>query len=694
MRRTLLLLSLALLGLASSAYAGTGYGSLNNFDAVNDTGVPCHGFEIEIEGVHSKDITYTYNWNHYGPPRIFEDNSDPLHPRCFIRYESGKNPDGSWKAYTAVPAGPIAATDGHQFTNPGVNFGGEHFGVGYYGAPSTVKYSWLIDDGAGNLVFGSAVNIGTPVFTYYPPVINVAPAQVQAVIEAPEPPEVPILEFGEASWVKVITTQTHNSNKVELDDLVADDPDDDNDVNWRNGEPDEVEVEWQLLQTEFNQPDGGANGEQVGVPEDLENGDEVITRRYEFFKYVGPLDDESGEAKASNVGEDDLHGEGIKLINGEEVDLGTVIVVGDYIGAQMAAFDAVDELGLIGGLQDGEVNQPYVERTLVVGGTAPVITTLTGALPDGMDFEVVEGLLSGTPLESGEFLFTLHSTDAAGADVSKDYSLFIAEAPITESYIATLAVPVEGGSTSGDGTYENGLQATVEALAEPGFEFVNWTEGGIEVSASASYTFSVAVDRTLSANFIALHAIATSAAPAEGGTTAGDGDYPEGAEVIVEAAAEAGYEFLNWTEGSLEVSTDAIYSFTATGSRSLQANFLLIPVPVYRNVGDLVTLSETGRSSTLNRVTRKLTSVSTVTIANHSASSIVAPLNLLVTGLAAGITMPEASGAIPGGYTYDLQSKLGLASLAPGQSASIQIKFVYPTTARLSYALQAWGTAE
>ena len=44
--------------------ASTAYGTLNNFDVVNDTDRECHGFEIEIEDVRSTDITYTYDWNH------------------------------------------------------------------------------------------------------------------------------------------------------------------------------------------------------------------------------------------------------------------------------------------------------------------------------------------------------------------------------------------------------------------------------------------------------------------------------------------------------------------------------------------------------------------------------------------------------------------------------------------------------
>ena len=35
--------------LASQGRASIAYGSINNFDTVNDTGTVCHGFEIEID---------------------------------------------------------------------------------------------------------------------------------------------------------------------------------------------------------------------------------------------------------------------------------------------------------------------------------------------------------------------------------------------------------------------------------------------------------------------------------------------------------------------------------------------------------------------------------------------------------------------------------------------------------------------
>jgi hypothetical protein len=112
-----------------SASASQAYGSINNFDVVNDTGVPCHGFEIELDDITSAQITYTYDYNHYSTPIISTDFTDPIHPKTFIRYEARYN-NGGWSAYTTVPTNAISPTAGHQFTDPSVNFGGEHFGVG------------------------------------------------------------------------------------------------------------------------------------------------------------------------------------------------------------------------------------------------------------------------------------------------------------------------------------------------------------------------------------------------------------------------------------------------------------------------------------------------------------------------------------------------------------------------------------
>ena len=566
MRHLIIAVTAILLILPRAIYA-EGYGSINNFDAVNDNGVPCHGFEIEIEDVHSTDITYTYDWNHYGTPRITEDNSDPMIPKVFIRYESPKNTDGTWAAFTAVPAGPVSPTDGHQFTDPSVNFGGEHFGVGFYGVPKSVKYNWLIDDGSGNLIHGTAVNIATPSFAYYPPA-NALPAQVQAAIVPPPPPAPPAKEFGEASWVKLTRTETHNNNKVELRDLVDDDPDDPNDRNWTNGEPDEVEVEWQILQTDYNSTNGGANGELVSARQNLPDGDEIITIRYDFFKYVGPLDPETGEALEERVGPDGLHG------TGEYAD---VVVVGDYIGAQMAGFDAQGQIGLIDHLQDGERDVPYVDRTIVIGGTAPILTTRSGDLPEGMIFNEATGVLSGTPTIAGTFTFTIHSIDANAGDVTTTYNLTIVDPGVIQPLhisVTAEASPPEGGSASGSGEYTIGENVTVVATENPGFAFVNWTDGGTEVSKSPSYDFSADVNRELVANFITVsegEILAEGEVAVEGEgemTVEGEGEVMNEGEGEVPAEGEG--EVMNEGEGEVPAEGEGEISAEGEGETQLE----------------------------------------------------------------------------------------------------------------------------
>ena len=493
--------ALALTG--SVAHASIAYGSINNFDTVNDTGVPAHGFEIELDDLHSTDIAGCYSWNHYGTPKISEAiifTSGSWHTNVFVRYAAVKT-NGVWSGYTAVPTNNIPPTQGHQFTNPNVNFGGEHFGVGYRRNPTAVKYNWLIESG-GELVHGPPVNVATPTFVYIPPVAAL-PAQVQAAIVPPPPPVPDPMEFGEACWVKEIRTTTHNANPVKLRDLVSDDPANPNDKNWRNGEPDEVEVEWQVLQVDHNAANGGPNGELVGAPENLNHGDEVVTRRYEFYKYVGPYDDFSEppthEALAQTVAADGIYGTG--------ADSNTV-VVGNFIGAQMSAFDVGEPIGLIDHLQDGEIDALYPDRLLVLSIITNFVATDSGTLPGGMAFNRTNGILSGTPTESGVFTFQVQVTATNNPIVTRKYLFTIAAAGAVlspHSSVDVSAFPNNGGATTGDGVYTNGTPATVTATPASGFAFVYWTDNGTVVSnAPSRYTFTNLINRSLVANFVVL----------------------------------------------------------------------------------------------------------------------------------------------------------------------------------------------
>ncbi|MBR0304764.1 MAG: fibronectin type III domain-containing protein [Bacteroidales bacterium] len=67
--------------------------------------------------------------------------------------------------------------------------------------------------------------------------------------------------------------------------------------------------------------------------------------------------------------------------------------------------------------------------------------------------------------------------------------------------VSASANPAAGGTVTGAGTYDHGTNVTVTATANDGYAFVNWTEGGQEVSTNASYSFTFTEGRTLVANF-------------------------------------------------------------------------------------------------------------------------------------------------------------------------------------------------
>ena len=589
-RRSLLALTL-LSGFASApAIASTAFGDINNFDVFNDTGQPCHGFEIELEDVRSTDITYTFDWNHYGAPRITEDNSDPAHPKVTVRYEARYDATrGSFSAYTAVPAAPPAPTDGHMCTDPSVNIGCEHFGVGYYGTPSVVRYHWLVENpvAPGTLSIGPAVNIATPSFVYYPPVPQVQPvAQVQAVIQAPQPEAAPVYEFGDAVWVKEIRTTSHNNNNVELRDLVSDDPNDPNDVNWTNGEPDEVEVEWQIMQTEFANANG-VNNELAGANEDLPGGDEVVTRRYEFYQYSGPFDPETHEVLCEKY---PAVADPAALGYKPECDPAQVTILGDYIGAQMAGFNVAAALGLIDHVQDGEIQQPFTPRSVVVGGNTPYAASLSaGALPAGLFLDPATGVLSGTPTAAGVYAFTVSASDADAVQVSKAYTMTVVDPAIVTPAQFQLAVEKTGsggGTVSGNGMLCGGICATaldegtavsLTAVADVGSVFDGWS-GGPCVGTGAC-GFSLSADTTVTASFSPqLFLLTVAKAGAGSGSVSGGGidcgascaiSWPYGSAVSLTATPSAGSVFSGWSgactgTGSCELTMSAARSVTAT----------------------------------------------------------------------------------------------------------------------------------
>jgi hypothetical protein len=171
-------------------------------------------------------------------------------------------------------------------------------------------------------------------------------------------------------------------------------------------------------------------------------------------------------------------------------------------------------------------------------------------------------------------MFLRFTTDASNvyAGWSADWTC----ANSNPTYTLTLnANPVAGGTVSGGGSYTSGQ--SVRALARPatGWNFVNWTENGNIVSSDTAFSFVLTGYRTLTANFVQTQQLTmnTTSFPLACGTTSGSGSYAIGQSVTLTATAASQFLFEKWTENNITVSTNRIYTFTASANRTLIAVF-------------------------------------------------------------------------------------------------------------------------
>ena len=95
---------------------------------------------------------------------------------------------------------------------------------------------------------------------------------------------------------------------------------------------------------------------------------------------------------------------------------------------------------------------------------------------------------------NGDDRYTMTATGADNFDNAGVWSL-------VKHNISATASPVEGGSIEGANTYNYGTTATLTATANTGYEFVNWTKAGVEISTEETYSFKVTEDVDLVANF-------------------------------------------------------------------------------------------------------------------------------------------------------------------------------------------------
>lgn len=455
----------ALLTCAPSFAQVTLYGTLANFDVVNDTGSEVHGLEIEFHG--SSNIYSYFNWNRYGNPAVVP---FPGGGGIWVRWMSPY--DAVNKRFLVATPNAVQPTrmTGHQCiigTPSYATSGCEHFGISVVGNPTKTIYRWLEADPAnpGQLrPRATMVAIPAPVWSVQPPVRPADPPIVVADVDPPVPPP-PAKRYGPAQWMK--TFKTENARQVDLNELVADNP-------VVPEDPAEIETDWDLIQEDAQDRNNGRRRRKQGA---LGGGNHAVVRRFELYKYTGAVDPLTGEALC-------LDGTCSAPADSE---------VGDFIGAQNAAANL-----------DGPNAYP-VTVTVVGDGLVQSSPAATIKCPGTCTMSVVAGQDVTLTATNKKGVFSGWTGACQGNNPVCTINVN-SNAPVTATFKSTYRLVLKANGTGtvssnpAGSSFVEGSSVTVTAVPGAGATWKGWTGGGC-TGLGLSCTVTIKADTNLTANF-------------------------------------------------------------------------------------------------------------------------------------------------------------------------------------------------
>ncbi|HON28563.1 MAG TPA: Ig-like domain-containing protein, partial [Mesotoga infera] len=202
---------------------------------------------------------------------------------------------------------------------------------------------------------------------------------------------------------------------------------------------------------------------------------------------------------------------------------------------------------------------------------------LTATPDEGWSFVDWSGDLSGT---------------ANPANITMDSNKTVTATFTIKKYtIAASANPPAGGTITGAGSYDHGDTVNLVAAANEDYEFINWTENGVQVSANDAYSFMATANRTLVANFRLKTYTITATAGAGGSINpSGDVSVNHGDDQEFAITPDEGYNVEDVLVDGESVGPRTSYTFTGVAAdHTIHASFSLLPPPTYTvtfNVSD------------------------------------------------------------------------------------------------------------
>jgi hypothetical protein len=187
--------------------------------------------------------------------------------------------------------------------------------------------------------------------------------------------------------------------------------------------------------------------------------------------------------------------------------------------------------------------------------------TTASAIPSVTGKDVFYGLtLSNVTLHVPAGTKAIYEATA----IWKDFN--IEEQEGTTFHVTISANDAAMGTVTGDGDYEENTTATIEAIPNTGYRFVQWNDGNTQ----NPRTITVTEDISFTATFEAIvYTVSLSSNDDSRGTITGSGTYLQNSLATLIATPNAGYRFVSWTDNN----KDSMRTITVTGNVSLVALF-------------------------------------------------------------------------------------------------------------------------
>ncbi|MCC6990537.1 MAG: hypothetical protein IT181_16135 [Acidobacteria bacterium] len=475
---------------AARAQSAIIYGSLSNFDISNDTGLVCHGFEIDMDGVQPSDVLGTFTATRYGAAEVL-----PTATGAKVRWKSAYDAaTGQWQTRTIQHTVPWFSGQCYSWV-PGTyeNGGCEHFGTWTPANTTKVTSRWLCEDSnAPGTLTPIDPPTAVPYANYYvnPPAAANNPPQLVAEIEAPEPAEAPD-QYGDAQWIRSYVMQLPRA--LTLEELMADNPD---------AVPmnlNQLEADYQVIQDE---PVSGGNGNRRRKRNsgNIEPTTRSVVRRIETWSFTGSYDPITHEAICLDL-----------LCNAPDAT-----EIGALLAVQMTAANVQPDSVVISRVGGGRVSSSdrVIDCGSKCGGSydAGTVVTLTAKADSKSTFTGWNGACAGT----GTCTVTANGIVNVGAVFSAPPAggggggggttgggttgkTLTVKTAGGKGLVTSAPAGISCGKTCSK-SFTTGTAVTLTAAPEPGFVFVNWT--GACTGAQATCTITMNANQATQANFV------------------------------------------------------------------------------------------------------------------------------------------------------------------------------------------------